>query len=184
MENKQIRPLTPTERQYATENYHLIDKFLKCSRLDPEEFFDVVVFDFLLSVEIYMNDESLRKKCSFEAVSHMYMKRAVYVHFRKQKAQKRSSEHGSDISFEEMEAYVGNKDNGMEDFSPMEYEEDIKEIENNLTDEQRRIFLGKLEGYTLKDIAENAGINPKRVYRQFGKIKKVVAGVMDLDSSR
>ena len=52
MENKQIRPLTPVERQYATENYYLINKFLKRSRLEPEEFFDVVVFDFLLSVEI------------------------------------------------------------------------------------------------------------------------------------
>lgn len=184
MENKQIRPLTPAERQYATENYHLIDKFLKRSRLEPEEFFDVVVFDFLLSVEIYLNNEALRKKCSFEAVSHMYMKRAVFVYFRKEKAKKRSSEHGSDLSFEEMEAYVGNKNNGMEDFSSLEYEEDIKEIENTLTDEQRRIFLNKLEGYTLKEIAENNGINPKKVYRQFEKIKRVVAGVMDLDSSR
>lgn len=52
MENKQIRPLTPTERQNATENYHLISKFLKLSKLDAEEFFDIVVFDFLLSVEI------------------------------------------------------------------------------------------------------------------------------------
>ena len=40
MENKQIRPLTPTERQYATENYHLISKFLILSKLDAEEFFD------------------------------------------------------------------------------------------------------------------------------------------------
>lgn len=180
--NYSTRPLTPTERQYATENYHLINKFLKRSKLDPEEFFDVVVFDFLLSVEIYLNNEELQKKCSFEAVSHMYMKRAVYVYFRKEKAKKRSSEHGADISFEELEAYVGNKNNGMEDFSLLEYEEDIKEIENTLTDEQRRIFLNKLEGYTLREIAESNGINPKRVYTQFGKIKRVVADVIETNN--
>lgn len=180
--NYSTRPLTPTERQYATENYHLINKFLKRSKLDPEEFFDVVVFDFLFSVEIYLNNEALRNKCNFEAVSYMYMKRAVYVHFRKQKARKRSSEHGTDISFEEMEAYVGNKNNGMEDFSSLEYEEDIKEIENTLTDEQRRIFLSKLEGYTLREIAESNGINPKRVYTQFGKIKRVVADVIETNN--
>ena len=50
MENKQIRPLTPTEKQYATENYHLISKFLKLSKLDAEEFFDIVVFDFLCGI--------------------------------------------------------------------------------------------------------------------------------------
>lgn len=68
MENKQIRPLTPMEKQYATENYHLISKFLKLSKLDAEEFFDIVVFDFLLSVEIYLNNEALRNKCNFEVV--------------------------------------------------------------------------------------------------------------------
>ena len=121
MENKQIRPLTPTERQYATENYHLISKFLKLSKLDAEEFFDIVVFDFLLSVEIYLNNEALREKCNFEAVSYMYMKRAVYRHLREQKVQ----------------------------------------------------------GYSLKEIAENSGLKPKRVYKQFGKIKNVVADVME-----
>ena len=121
MENKQIRPLTPTERQNATENYHLISKFLKLSKLDAEEFFDIVVFDFLLSVEIYLNNEALREKCNFEAVSYMYMKRAVYRHLREQKAQ----------------------------------------------------------GYSLKEIAENSGLKPKRVYKQFGKIKNVVADVME-----
>ncbi len=121
MENKQIRPLTPTERQNATENYHLISKFLKLSKLDAEEFFDIVVFDFLLSVEIYLNNEALREKCNFEAVSYMYMKRAVYRHLREQKVQ----------------------------------------------------------GYSLKEIAENSGLKPKRVYKQFGKIKNVVADVME-----
>ena len=118
MENKQIRPLTPTERQYATENYHLISKFLILSKLDAEEF-----FDFLLSVEIYLNNEALREKCNFEAVSYMYMKRAVYRHFREQKAQKRSSECGADISFNEIDAYIGQSISGMENLSSLEYDE-------------------------------------------------------------
>ena len=55
-----------------------------------------------------------------------------------------------------------------------------KQIENILTTEQQRIFFEKLEGYSLKEIAENNGIKPKRVYKQFGKIKNVVADVMEL----
>lgn len=179
MKNKQIRPLTPTERQYATENYHLISKFLKLSKLDAEEFFDVVVFNFLLSVEIYLNNEALRKKCNFEAVSYMYMERAVYRHFREQKAQKRSSECGADISFNEIDAYIGQSISGMENLSSLEYDETIKQIESILTAEQQRIFFDKLHGYSLKEIAENSGLNPKRVYKQFGKIKNVVADVME-----
>lgn len=89
MENKeQLRPLTREERKFSEENYHLIMDFMKKSKLDAEEFFDIVVFDFLLSVEKYLNDPQLQAKCSFEAVSYMYMKRAVFVHFRKTESTK------------------------------------------------------------------------------------------------
>ena len=98
--NYSIRPLTEKERLFAEENYHLIMDFMKKSNLNAEEFFDIVVFDFLLSVEKYLNDLQLQAKCSFEAVSYMYMKRAVFVHFRKQKAQKRCTDAGSDISLD------------------------------------------------------------------------------------
>lgn len=176
---QQIRPLTPIERQFATENYHLISKFLKLLKLDAEEFFDIVVFDFLLSVEIYLNKEALREKCNFDAVSYMYMRRAVYGHFREQKAQKRSSECGTDISFNELDAYIGQSISGIENLSLLEYDETIKQIENILTVEQQQIFFDKLQGYSLKEIAENSGIKPKRVYKQFGRIKNVVADVME-----
>ncbi len=179
MENNQhIRLLTPAEQRYATENYHLIKKFLKLSKLDAEEFFDVVVFEYLLSVEIYLNNAELRNRCNFEAVSYMYMRRAVYRHFREQRALKRSSEAGADISFDEVDAYVGISICSLE--NSLEYKEAIQQIEGILTTEQQRIFFDKLQGYSLKEIAENSGIKPKRVYRQFGKIKSVVADVMDL----
>ena len=65
--NARIKPLSPIERKFVEEKYHLITDFLKRSKLDVEEFFDIVVFDFLLSVEIYLNNSELQKKCNFEA---------------------------------------------------------------------------------------------------------------------
>ena len=62
---KTYKPLTENERQYATENYHLIMEFLKRERLNPEEFFDVVVFEYLDAVRKYLNSEELKGKCSF-----------------------------------------------------------------------------------------------------------------------
>ena len=175
--NQQIRPLTPIERRYATDNYYLINTFLKRSRLNPEEYFDVVVFDFLRSVQAYLNDEDLQKNFCFEAVSYMYMRRAVYKHLREQKTQKRCSRFGADISFDEMEDHVGKS---ADNISLLEYAELMEQIRDILTEEQRKIFRDKLNGYTLKEIAENIGINPKRVYRQFGKIKNIVAVVMEI----
>lgn len=176
-ENKeQLRPLTEEERKFSEENYHLIMDFLKKSKLDAEEFFDIVVFDFLLSVEKYLSNPQLQAKCSFEAVSYMYMKRAVFVHFRKQKAQKRSTEAGADVILngDPMDIYIT-----METTSNIEYREMVKQIENGLTEEQRKIFSDKVEGYSLKEIADNHGIKQKRVYKQFDKVKRIVTEVME-----
>lgn len=179
MENKQqIRPLTQEEQQFSSDNYYLVGRFLKHSRLDVEDFHDVVILDYLLSVEIYLNNEALQKKYSFEAVSYMYMRRAIYIYFRKQKALKRRPDFGADISFDEIDNYVGETVCRMENFSSLEYMEAVKQIESALTVEQQYIFFGKLDGYSLKEIAENHGIRTRRVYKQFGKIKRVVADVM------
>ena len=177
--NKRIRPLTQSEKDFATEKYHLITDFLKRSKLDAEELYDVVVFDFLLAVETYLNSEELQHKCEFEAVAYMYMKRAVFVHFRKQKAQKRSSEAGADISLDSMNENISQSDI-MENVSMLEYKETVNEIMSNLTEEQQKIFSEKLDGYSLKEIADYNGIKPKRVYRQFEKIKIVVVDVMEI----
>jgi DNA-directed RNA polymerase specialized sigma24 family protein len=104
------------------------------------------------------------------------MKRAVYRYFREQKAKKRCSEAGADMSMEELEAYIGDAKND----SSLIYDETMKEIETLMTDEQKEIFCGKLEGYSLKEIAQINGINAKRVYRQFAKIKNIVADVMGI----
>ena len=43
MENKeQLRPLTREELKFSEENYHLIMDFMMKSKLDAEEFFDIV----------------------------------------------------------------------------------------------------------------------------------------------
>ena len=107
------------------------------------------------------------------------MRRAINHHFRDIKAQKRSSEAGADVSLERIDDYI-EKSNSMENLSALEYMEIVEQIENYLTEEQWKIFADRLEGYNLKEIAQNNGIKTKRVYKQFGRIKCVVADVMEI----
>lgn len=176
--NECIRPLTPFEKQYATEKHHLVMDFLKRQRLDAEEFYDIVVFDFLLSVEVYLNNKDLQKRCNFEAVAYMYMKRAIYRHFRKEKALKRCSEAGADISMDSMNDNINQSVTDV-NTSMLEYMDIINEIKSNLTEIQQIIFSDKLLGYSLKEIADNIGITPNQAYKQFAKVKKVVTNVMN-----
>ena len=84
MESKeQLRPLTREERKFSEENYHLIMDFMKKSKLDAEEFFDIVVFDFLLSVEKYLNDPDRVRKVN--AVSNKKVEGDVWKHRQRSK---------------------------------------------------------------------------------------------------
>lgn len=83
---KQLRPLTNKERQFTTENYYLIDRFFKIKKADPETYFDIVVFDFMLSVQVWLTDAELKRKTNFEAVSFKYMERALLNEYKSQKA--------------------------------------------------------------------------------------------------
>lgn len=174
-----LMPLNIEECRFAEENYHLIIEFLKKAKLDAEEFFDVVVFDFLLSVQVYLNNKQLQAKCNFTAVSHMYMKRAVFVYFRKQKAQKRNADAGTDISIDSIDMFISNE-YITESISNLEYREIVKQIKIGLTEEQWKIFSDKIEGYSLKEIAEKRKIKQKRVYKQFDRVKQIVAKVMEI----
>jgi RNA polymerase sigma-70 factor (ECF subfamily) len=180
MEHKELKKLTEEERRFADEHYNLIMEFLRKERLDSEEFFDVVVFEYLLSVQIYLNDTELQSRCNFAACSYMHMKRAVYEYFREQKAQKRCNEAGADISMEELELYIGDvEDDSSTIYDGIIYDETIKEIDAILTDEQKKIFYGKLKGYSLKEIVQISGINTS-IYKKFAKIRNIVAGVMEI----
>lgn len=177
MENKErLKPLTMEQRKFAEDNYRLIMEFLKKSKLDSEEYFDVAVFGYLLSVEIYLNDIDLQRKCKFEAVSYMYMRREMYLYFR---TQKRNSAIGNNTSLDIVETNVADS-SPMESITSIEYMEMIKQIQGRLTEEQWKIFSDKAKGYSLREISENHGIGGKRIYKQFGKIKQIVAEIMEI----
>lgn len=178
---RDLRPMTDTEKAYASDHYDLITRFLKMEKQDAEEMFDVVVFGYLLSVEKYLNNAELQREQSFETVSYMYMKRALYRHYREQKAQKRSTENGTDLSYDEVDIFL-ECDKSREMMKSLEYAEMIDRITTELTEEQQEIFKQRLDGYSIKKIAENLSIKEKRAYKQFAKVKEIVATVMELSA--
>ncbi len=44
-------PLTVEERQFAEDNHQIVFKYLRSRKLDPDEYYDVVIFRYLLSVK-------------------------------------------------------------------------------------------------------------------------------------
>lgn len=178
---KNVRPMTEKEKEFASDNYNLIMRFLKMEKQNAEELFDVVIFGYLLSVQIYLNNTELQREQKFETVSYMYMKRDLYRYYREQKAQKRSTENGTDISYDEIDIFL-ECDKSSENLKSLEYAETLERIARELTEEQQEIFKQKLDGYSIREIAENLSIKEKRAYKQFAKVKEIVATVMELSA--
>ena len=56
---KKIYPLTNTQRDYAGNHVGLVYKFLYLNHLDIDEYYDIVIFGYLLAVQLY--DEAVEK---------------------------------------------------------------------------------------------------------------------------
>lgn len=57
----QLSPLTPEERQFAELNHYLVEQFLYWNRLDPDDWYDVVIFRYLQSVKKWLMRPELHR---------------------------------------------------------------------------------------------------------------------------
>lgn len=73
---RKLYPLTPEERAFAEEKYPLVDKFLSMKRLDPDEWFDVVIFGFLEAVQVFIRQPE-RQIYDFTPFAITVMKHSV-----------------------------------------------------------------------------------------------------------
>ena len=72
----QLRPLTPIEREVAEQNACIIPRFLAANRLPADDWWDVVVFRYLLTVKSWFARPKLYKY-EFSTLAWRGMRSAV-----------------------------------------------------------------------------------------------------------
>ncbi|MBS6701146.1 MAG: hypothetical protein KH284_06045 [Clostridiales bacterium] len=82
--SKYEAPLTVEEQAFATENHDLIKKYLNIRRLPYDEWYDVVIFRYLLSVKRWFAIPELHKH-NFEIIAFYAMRSAIGHEQEKQK---------------------------------------------------------------------------------------------------
>lgn len=181
MENKQqIRPLTPTERQFATENHNLVYDFLHRYGYSLEIYYDIAIFGFLKAVQIYHRREDLRNKYAFPFISRQYMRSEIGNHFRIEGAKKRKPS-GSVVSLDAKYSETVNLYNcigftgGKSPESEMLEMERLTELLNGLSDKQRKIAEMKVDGYNNKEIYSALEMKSSTYYAEVQRIKNVLA---------
>lgn len=71
-----LRPLEPEEKAVAAENLWIVEAFLRTNRLPREDWWDVVIFRYLLSVERWFREPRLYRY-EFKTIAWKAMRSAV-----------------------------------------------------------------------------------------------------------
>ena len=81
---KTFRPLSPAEKEVATQNFWMVGSFLKQKQLPFDEWFDVVVFRYLRAVELWLERPDLYHY-EFSTIAWRNMRSAVWHEQQKQR---------------------------------------------------------------------------------------------------
>lgn len=165
------RPLTEEEKVFSSENenYNQLFKFMRVNRLDPEEWYDILIIPYLNAVKKYCSRPELHIY-PFCAILNKILSRAVYGYHRANHTQKRMpaggfisldymvegdnlfSEHPIDVYWidktKNVEAYVIEKEFLSDVFANVSRyaEPDLLEM----------IIAMRIKGYTDSEIAQRA----------------------------
>lgn len=79
----QLSPLSPAEQAVAEQNFSLVFRFLRAQRLPVDDWFDVVIFRYLLTVQNWFSRPDLYKY-EFSTIAWRAMASAVHNERQKQ----------------------------------------------------------------------------------------------------
>ena len=82
-ERTQYTPLTLEEQRFAEENHQVVFWYLQSRKLDPEEWYDVVILRYILSVKKWFQRPELHR-WSFATIAKSAMRSAIGNHLKKE----------------------------------------------------------------------------------------------------
>lgn len=165
--------LTDYERQYAEEHHPLVYRFLRDKGLDISEFYDVVIFRYLATVQRYLSEPRLQQY-SFTTIAYHAMNSAVNHHWESEK-RRRALCPITDTDY--ISRVIGT---------------DVKHIEKNntaallwakaaalLTDDELDIITLKANGASDREIGGFYGLTDSAISGRIRKIRRRLQALLD-----
>ncbi len=169
------RPLTYKEKKYAADHHGLVYKFLREKKLSEDEFYDVIIFDYLKAVKDYISKPNLQKY-AFTTIAWQKMRRACSNYHRAATRQKRSANtisihachSGDGPALEEL------LPSGKEQMQDLEIRLLLHDLANCVSKQQMDMVRLKASGYTVRDIARQQRIPIKRVRKLLNEVHSIL----------
>lgn len=175
--NAQEKRLTEEQSAFAEKHHHVVMDFLRRKRLPESEFYDVVIFRYLRTVQLYCTTPSLRKY-KFEAIAFKAMDWQIKSYWRKaykMPHKTRSLDEqlaGSGLTLHEVIPADG-FDAGDEACDRLTAEA----LLTALSEEQHTLLCLRLDGYSIKEIAGRMGISCDQVEDTFSCIRSIATAM-------
>lgn len=76
MQRQKYTPLTTEEQQFASDNHYLVRNYLRLRKLDIDEWYDVVIFRYLLAVKRWFSQPEIHR-LKFSTIAYSGMRSAI-----------------------------------------------------------------------------------------------------------
>ena len=161
-----LHPLTEEQKAFAEINHNLLYQFLRRKNYSIEEYYNVVILDYVMACQMYLERNDLQEKYAFPIIAYMRMNSAISNHFKAKNCQCRKSAHGT-VSIEQLsdpDVGMGNEppsDNlhVLERIAQTEQDEHfIESVLLLLPERQGKIVLYLMDGYKEREIYKFLGI--------------------------
>lgn len=167
-------PLTTEESIFAAQNHDLVYKFLRENGLSTDEFYDVVIFGFLRSVQRFFREKKLQHY-QFATIAWNCMKVDLINH---SKAKMRQKHKAMTISLQA----DSNDTLPLEDTLPaadylmqqLEYSLLLHDLAKRVSKQQMEILRMRSNGYNLQDIAARQNTSTKRIRKLLEEVRCVL----------
>lgn len=171
MNDSILHPLTDTQRVFAAAHYHLVFGFLAGKRLDPDEYHDVVILEYLRAVEQYDERPELQKY-SFSTIAYRAMWWKVLAYWRTNARHKRLA---PTVSLDALEperiCEIGESARISEQTESRELWSRTKSY---ITKKQGNVLYLRSRGFTYREIAAQSGVKCKAVDNALYHLRKNV----------
>lgn len=114
---RRLYPLTPEEQEFAAIRIDLVDTFLRRERLDPNEYYDIVIFGYLEAVQKQHREPIEEERQNFNALAKICMRHAVGEDWKYRLKEKRKGDLLS-LSLEHLATSTDNEDFSFYDIIP------------------------------------------------------------------
>lgn len=180
------RPLTEEERTFAgnPENYNEFFRYMCVYRLDVEEWYDILILDYLRAVKKYCSIEDL-KKFKFVQILFKTLDTGRSNFYRDIYRERRMPEGGYQniISLDFIFSDGDTKEKLIPDIRQQVEQEAIDsqillEIMQNISDIQRKILKMTLDGYKKSEVMKDLNITRPYLINQMEDIKEIAKNYM------